>query len=101
MVATCINPKCRSALHSFTEGRLFQFEIVSISVSASDDNLASFDEKPERQTAQFWLCSRCASTMHLLLEPMSGLKLVPIGAEMAGRTGFRLESDILPDANNC
>jgi hypothetical protein len=101
MVATCVNPKCHSALHSFSEGRLYQFEIVSISVSASDDNLASFDEKPERQTAQFWLCGRCAATMHLTLEPMTGLKLMPISPEMSGLTGFRLEGEVLPDLNNC
>jgi hypothetical protein len=78
MLAYCVNPDCYTPLHSFSEGRLFQFEIVSISVSASDDTTAPFDEKPERQTAQFWLCGECASNMTLLLEPVKGLRLVPL-----------------------
>ena len=78
MLAYCVNPNCYTPLHSFSEGRLFQFEIVSISVSASDDTTAPFDEKPERQTAQFWLCGQCASNMTLLLEPIRGLRLVPL-----------------------
>ena len=78
MLAYCVNPNCYTPLHSFSEGRLFQFEIVSISVAASDDTSAPFDEKPERQTAQFWLCGQCASDMTLLLEPVKGLRLVPL-----------------------
>ena len=78
MLAYCVNPNCYAPLHSFAEGRLYQFEIVSISVSASDDMSAPFDEKPERQTAQFWLCGQCSSSMTLLLEPVKGLRLVPL-----------------------
>jgi hypothetical protein len=78
MLAYCVNPNCYAPLHSFSEGRLFQFEIVSISVAASDDTTAPFDEKPERQAAQFWLCGQCASNMTLLLEPVKGLRLVPL-----------------------
>ena len=78
MLAYCVNPSCYAPLHSFSEGRLFQFEIVSISVAASDDTTAPFDEKPERQAAQFWLCGHCASNMTLLLEPVKGLRLVPL-----------------------
>lgn len=79
MLAFCANPTCYAPLHSFAEGRLFQFEVTSISVAASDDTTEPFDEKPERQTAQFWLCGQCASSMTLTLEPLRGLKLVPIG----------------------
>jgi len=77
MLANCANPNCSAPLHSFSEGRLFQFEIVSISVSASDNTSGPFDEKPAAQTVQYWLCSRCAVTLKLVLDPMSGLKLVP------------------------
>jgi hypothetical protein len=83
MLAYCVNPSCSTPLHAFSEGRLFQFEIVSISVSASDDTSAPFDEKPERQTAQFWLCGQCASNMTLFLEPVKGLRLVPLDVEGA------------------
>src|SRR5436190_4565448 len=79
MLAHCTNPICCAPLHSFSEGRLFQFEVVSISVAASDDTTAPFDEKPERQTAHFWLCGRCADSMTLCLDPARGLRVIPIG----------------------
>ncbi len=83
MIAQCVNPNCSTRLHSFLEGRLFQFEVVSISVSAADRNNTPFDEKPKSQTAQFWLCGRCAETMSLVLEPMNGLRLIPLEVESA------------------
>src|SRR5260370_41487531 len=76
MLGHCINEKCNRALHSFSEGRLFQFEIVSISLSASDEASAPFDEKPQREMAHFWLCGECASAYTLLLEPARGVRLV-------------------------
>ena len=81
MIAYCVNPNCGAQLHSFVEGRLFQFEVVSISVSATDEANAPFDEEPRTQTAQFWLCGRCAASMSLILEPMNGLKIVPLAAD--------------------
>jgi hypothetical protein len=79
MLARCVNENCNRPLHSFSEGRLFQFEIVSISLAASDENSAPFDEKPWRETVHFWLCGHCAATFTLVLEPARGLKLVSVG----------------------
>src|SRR5437764_5609155 len=87
MLAHCVNPNCYALLHSFCEGRLFQFEVVSISVAASDDTTEPFDEKPERQTAQFWLCGRCAASMTLNLDPMRGLKLIPLSESQSVESG--------------
>ena len=102
MLARCVNPTCYVPLQAFCEGRLFQFEVVSISISAADDN---FDEKPERQTAHFWLCGRCASEMTLVLEPRRGLTLVPMGSIGAGEdarsAGLSLSEDELREPNNC
>lgn len=78
MLARCVNETCKRPLYSFSEGRLFQFEVVSISLAASDEGSAPFDEKPQRETVHFWLCGRCASTMSLILEPARGLKLVSL-----------------------
>jgi hypothetical protein len=78
MLARCVNEGCNRPLYSFSEGRLFQFEVVSISLAASDESSAPFDEKPQRETVHFWLCGRCASTMSLVLEPARGLKLVSL-----------------------
>jgi len=74
----CVNPACRVALRSFAEGRLFQFEVVSISVAASDNAALPFDEKPKRQTTHFWLCGACAADYSITLEPLQGLKLIPL-----------------------
>jgi len=80
MLATCANESCNRQLHSFTEGRLFQFEVVSISLAASETP-APFDEKPKRETVHFWLCGRCAASFTLVLEPARGLKLVSVSDE--------------------
>jgi|SRR5215467_2365875 len=78
MMLQCINPSCCRPLTTFSEGRFFQFEITSISVTAVDDELQDFDETPSRETANFWLCAQCARSMTVMLEPVQGLKLVPL-----------------------
>jgi hypothetical protein len=78
MLSQCANPGCGRSLTSLSEGRLFQFEITSISVSAVDDNSEKFDETPKRDAAHFWLCSQCASSMTLTIEPLGGLRLLPL-----------------------
>jgi hypothetical protein len=88
-----MNPECQTPLHASSAGRLFQFEIVSISVSARDDSSAPFDEQPQSQTVQFWLCGGCANSMSLVLEPLKGLKLVPLAAAEVARSNERQFSD--------
>jgi hypothetical protein len=78
MLARCINEGCNRPLYSFAEGRLFQFEVVSISLAASDEKSAPFDEKPQRETLHLWLCGQCASTMTVVLEPARGVKLISL-----------------------
>ena len=77
-MARCINENCNLPLHSLSEFRLFQFEIISISVAASDETAAPFNEKPQRETVHFWLCGSCASTFTIVLEPARGLRLIPL-----------------------
>ncbi len=78
MLTHCVNPDCHVALRSFAEGRLFQFEVVSISVAACDEARLPFDEKPKRALSHFWLCGACASSFCVTLEPLHGLKLIPL-----------------------
>lgn len=78
MLARCVNPDCHAPLQSFCEGRLFQFEVVSLSISVSDE---AFNETPERDTTHFWLCGRCASELTLVLEAQRGLRLLPLNQE--------------------
>jgi len=99
MIAHCVNPGCGAQLYSFSEGRLFQFEVVSISVSATDEASAPFDEEPQSQTAQFWLCGRCAASMTLTLEPINGLKIIPLANGAAGTKGLTTDHEQLPEAN--
>jgi len=100
MPANCVNPSCEAPLHSFSAsgGRFFQFDVVSISVSATDSTLAPFDEKPQTQTAQFWLCGRCAPTLKLVLDPMTGLKLVPQGSQSRE---ISASGEAIGEATNC
>jgi hypothetical protein len=76
MLARCANENCMRPLQGLFDGRLFRFEIVSISLAARDEHSAPYDEKPQRETAHFWLCGACAASSTLVLEPAKGLKLV-------------------------
>lgn len=66
---------------------MFQFEIVSISVSVDDDKKTDFDEIPNRQTVHFWLCGPCSASMRLALEPSEGLQLIPLEHTIAPPMG--------------
>ena len=104
MLAHCVNPDCVLPLRSFSEGRLFQFEIVSISVAANDATCAPFDEKPQRQTSHFWLCGRCAESMTLILEPATGLRVVPFNhssLELTDEFGTSCTAEASRPANSC
>ncbi len=90
---TCVNRNCNQPMASFTEGRLFHFEILSISVSADDRcTTPEIDEIPRRAGFQFWLCGCCASTMTLSIEPVGGLQLVPM-TQMLGPSAGTEEFD--------
>jgi hypothetical protein len=86
MISNCSNPSCGRAVSSLAEGRLFQFEITSISISAVDDKSDQLDETPARETVHFWLCGQCAATMTLSLEPLGGLRVLPLEAAPIMRT---------------
>ena len=74
----CVNQDCNAPLRPFGSGRFFEFEIVSISLSACDDKTQPFDEKPHSQTLQFWLCESCAHRMTLVLAPVGGLRTISL-----------------------
>jgi hypothetical protein len=101
MLAYCANECCKRPLHSFSEGRLFQFEVVSISVAASDEKCAPFDEHPERQTLHLWLCGRCASSMTLVLEPARGVKVALIDDREPERPQLAASGTGVPSAKEC
>ena len=100
MLAHCTNENCKRPLHSFAEGRLFQFEVISISLAASDEKSAPFDEKPQRETLHFWLCGRCASKMTLVLEPARGLRLMSLDERNLSGPDLAVAADS-PAAKEC
>jgi hypothetical protein len=74
----CANTRCQRRRGSLSSGETFQFEIVSISVAATDDqSSAELDETPRREKVLFWLCDACCETLTLTLDPMRGLQSVP------------------------
>ena len=75
----CANSECGRRRESLSEGEVFQFEIVSISVAASDeqDDPTPFDEVPQREKVFFWLCDSCCELATLTLDPVKGLQMVP------------------------
>ena len=101
MLARCVNEHCKRPLYSFSEGRLFQFEVVSISIAASDEGSAPFDEKPQRDTVHFWLCGQCASTLSLVLEPARGLKLVSLNEQSADNSEQNVAREDIIQAKRC
>jgi hypothetical protein len=80
---------------------LFQFEVVSISVAASDENSAPFDERPERQTLYLWLCGRCAATMTLVLEPTRGVKVISLDEQNTEAHSIQPVNAGMPHAKEC
>jgi hypothetical protein len=96
-----MNENCNRPLHSFSEGRLFQFEVVSISLAASDENSAPFDEKPQRETVHFWLCGHCAATFTLVLEPARGLKLISVDQASSAGAEHPLTGPEMFQAKGC
>jgi hypothetical protein len=103
MLGHCVNPDCCAPLRSFSEGRLYQFEIVSISITATDSAKAPFDEKPERQAVHYWLCGRCADTLNLQLEPLQGLRVVPLmsGLDVGVPANGALANGEFEQTNHC
>jgi hypothetical protein len=82
MLTCCANPDCRSRRYTDADGEEFHFEIVSISIAASDDlaTTESSDEVPVRETACFWLCVACSESVTLALDPLQGLHLIQLEA---------------------
>src|SRR5437764_8599545 len=101
MLARCVNEHCKRPLYSFSEGRLFQFEVVSISIAASDEGSAPFDEKRQRDTVHFWLCVHCVSTLSLVLEPARGLKLVSLNEQSADNSEQKVAREDIIQAKRC
>jgi hypothetical protein len=56
------------------------------------------EESEQRETAQFWLCGNCSSTMTLVLDPMQGLKLIQQGRELTSPAGRNASETA---ANHC
>lgn len=65
----CANPACSSNRQAPLEGKVFQFEVRSISLPCVDTgSLSSQPEVPSTQMAVFWLCGECSHRQTLALQ---------------------------------
>ena len=78
VVQQCANPACRRTLSSLREGQALEFEIVSVSIAASDDIPNNWDESPKREATRVYLCSECAETVSVTIGP-GGIMILPAG----------------------
>ena len=74
----CANPACRRILAP-REGQTLEFEIVSVSVAASDDEPSMWDESPRRDVTRVYLCTECANTASVTVGP-EGIVVIPQGS---------------------
>ena len=77
MVSKCANPACSTPLLRLRDGKLFQFEVRSISVPFVDSPQGAPAEVPTRQVAHYWLCGPCSEQMSLTLD-VDGVQVVSL-----------------------
>lgn len=76
MVSHCANPSCATPLRYLRDGRLFQFEVRSLSQpGASGRGEGEKYKRPSRRVWHYWLCGHCSSDMTLQFDQLQGLKL--------------------------
>jgi len=51
----------------------------------------------------YWLCGRCAGNLNLQLEPLQGLRVVPLmpGVELGDQASGPLADDAFEQTNRC
>jgi hypothetical protein len=79
-VLRCANPACRRPLSSPREGQVLEFEVVSVSIAASDDEPQPWDESPKREAARVYICSECAQTGSVTIGP-DGISILPASSQ--------------------
>ena len=82
VIRKCANPSCETEFRYSTKGRLFPFEIKGPVEPCRDVPAVICDNKPERATVYFWLCSRCCRRFTLEFSRADGLLLIQLDAEV-------------------
>ena len=73
----CANPACSRSISSPRDGQTLEFEIISVSVAASDDDAShQWDESPKREARRVYLCSECARSVSIRIGP-EGIRIIP------------------------
>ena len=75
-VVQCANPACRKTISNVRDGQTLEFEIISVSVPASDDEPKGWDESPKRAATRVYLCSQCAPTVSIQIGSQ-GITILP------------------------
>ena len=75
MTAKCANPTCSVPFYRLGRGKLFRFEVRSVSEPCRDvpDNVCR--TKSGRGSVYFWLCGKCRLTKTVRFDPASGLTI--------------------------
>jgi hypothetical protein len=79
-VSKCANPSCPTAFRYLHEGKLFQFEMRSVSNHSADPPNVNSEKKPLCGADCFWLCAPCSSALTLIFDPRRGITVVPLSA---------------------
>jgi hypothetical protein len=77
MISTCANPSCSTPLRYLRDGRIYQFEVRSCSTSSTGTKDPA-GKKAVRQVCHFWLCGECSSQLTLVLDQLTGVKVIPL-----------------------
>jgi len=87
MLSCCANPACSAPLRYLQEGRLFQFEVRSTSLSDLErPGPAARRSQASHQVSHFWLCGRCCTNLTLTFDQVRGVMVVPLrSADQASR----------------
>lgn len=72
MISKCANPDCSVPLRYLRHGRIFRFDVPSLSFEAIG---SAWRAKMSRKVAHFWLCGHCCQTMTLIFDPVIGAKV--------------------------
>lgn len=81
MMSKCANPSCSSVFRYLRDGKLFQ-------VPAADPSKSRTLERTEGGSARdefFWLCGECSKEFTIAVDPVEGVRAVPLHARRALR----------------
>ena len=81
MLSKCANPTCSASFRRLGSGRLFRFEVRSLSEPCRDVPHSVCSTKSGHASVFFWLCKNCKLTNTLSFDSALGLTVQPISTD--------------------